>query len=143
MIPLCGILIENYMGVLFMKCYKCGREVPDGQDCCQFCNTKFDKKQMKDVMNEIMGYGENEGETQDEEQTSPIQEDSVSTIGNAIKVFSVIVLIVSIIGTIVLTGSLGIAVSVAIIVVDLLIFMLCYGIGEICCLLKSIDAKMK
>lgn len=128
-----------------MNCYKCGHEVPDGQEYCQFCGLKLEKKKMQGVIDEIMGYDENNPNEKEQIRTSKSsdQVDSDSTIGSAIKVFSVTVLIVSLIGAIVLAGKLGASVSLALGAVDLLICMLCYGIGEICCLLKSIDAKLK
>lgn len=109
-----------------MNCYKCGHEVPEGQVYCQFCGLKL-------------------GNEDEKEQTSTSSEQITndSVIGSALKVFSIILVIVDVFGSIILAGKLGNAVAVAIFVADLLVCMLCYGIGEICCLLKSIDSKMK
>lgn len=109
-----------------MNCYKCGHEVPDGQEYCQFCGLKLEKA------------GNKEQVLTASEQTS-----RDSSIGSALKVFSIILMVVDVFGSIILAGKLGGAVAIAIFVADLLICMLCYGIGEICCLLKSINAKLK
>ena len=126
-----------------MKCHKCGHEIPDGNEYCQFCGLKIDKMRMKDVIEEIMPDDEDGIIVKEKEDNSIEQADSDSVIGSAIKVFSVIIMILGVIGAIALVGALGVGIAVVSGVINLLVGMLCYGIGEICCLLKSINAKMK
>ncbi len=65
-----------------------------------------------------------------------------SGVGNAIKVLAVILIILSLIGSFALF-RISIVYGIAGIMISVLIGMLCYGIGEICCRLASIEAKLK
>ncbi len=65
-----------------------------------------------------------------------------SGVGNAIKILSVILIMGSVIGSIALF-RISLVFGIAGIVTSVLVGMLCYGIGEICCRLASIDAKLK
>ena len=65
-----------------------------------------------------------------------------SSIGGYIKFFSVIVIILSVIGSFIIMNQ-NAAAGIASLVISCLVGTVCYGIGEICCLLKSIDSKIK
>lgn len=71
-----------------------------------------------------------------------LAEASTSSIGNAIKVVSVIVLLFSIIGAFVIMSKVDFAIGCAMCLISVLIGLLVYGIGEICCLLTKINFKI-
>lgn len=70
--------------------------------------------------------------------------DSVSSsVGSAIKAVSVIVIILSVIGSFIIMGNAGFAIGAAVLIVSLLTGLLAYGIGEICTLLTRMDYRIK
>lgn len=90
------------------------------------------KQNMDDVIDEIMPGA---SKTQVDE--------SVSGIGTAIKIFSAAEIILCVFGCLALIGKYPPLYIGAGFVASALIGMIGYGIGEICCLLKSLDSKMK
>lgn len=78
-------------------------------------------------------------------ETAKSSDAGESGIGHAIKTVSGILLFLCILGSIIIAVTLkdlwayGIAAGL----VSTLLCLVCYGIGEICCRLKSIDSKLK
>lgn len=104
-----------------MVCEKCGKMVPDGQEYCVFC-----------------GIPVKDGDLQDD-----VVDESVSKCGNAIKVLAVLLMILGCIGSVAFGIKLGGAYLISSLLIVFIVGMMCYGVGEICCLLKSIDSKLK
>lgn len=65
-----------------------------------------------------------------------------STVGAAIKMLSIIVLVLCVIGSFVVIGETFV-VGLAMLIVSILFCLLSYGVGEIICLLKDIKNKME
>lgn len=117
-----------------MVCTKCGHEVPDGEEYCQFCGLKIkDAKGMNGVINEV--FPDANEEAGDKE--------GVSVCGTITKVLAVIVMILGVVGGFSMMSDAGFSISITVILLTLLFGMICYGIGEICCILKDINSKIK
>ena len=69
-------------------------------------------------------------------------EDTSSAVGSAIKVLSVIVLVLCVIGSIVAFNE-SVVIGLVILIVSVLSCLLSYGVGEIICILKDIKNKLK
>ena len=67
---------------------------------------------------------------------------SSSTVGATIKMLSIIVLVLCVIGSFVVIGETFV-VGLAMLIVSVLFCLLSYGVGEIICLLKDIKNKME
>jgi VIT1/CCC1 family predicted Fe2+/Mn2+ transporter len=80
--------------------------------------------------------------SQDSAKENDSKPSSASGIGLAIKALSVIISVACIIGSFKVFDSKSGGLMIAAILVILLFGMLCFGIGEICCRLKSIDDKL-
>ena len=65
-----------------------------------------------------------------------------STVGAAIKMLSIIVLVLCVIGSFVVMGE-TVVVGLAMLIVSVLFCLISYGVGEIICLLKDIKNKME
>ena len=70
-------------------------------------------------------------------------DDGSSTVGKMIKVLAIIVLVLSVIGSFVIMGQLGAPIGIASLIVSVLTSLLAYGIGEIVCVLREINDKIK
>lgn len=77
-----------------------------------------------------------------EPQSYRYEEDATSGVGSAIKTVSVIVIIISVIGSFVIMSGAGFPVGAAVLIVSVLTGLLAYGIGEICTLLVKINSKI-
>ncbi|MBD5095984.1 MAG: zinc ribbon domain-containing protein [Lachnospiraceae bacterium] len=134
-----------------IKCPKCGKEIEDDMDFCYHCgkvingnaeifkeNIKNDEGNQKStttnahVLNE--DYIENGGNYVDE---------GSSIVGKMIKTLSIVVLVLSVIGSFVIMGELGAPIGIASLIVSVLTSLLAYGIGEIICVLREINTKIK
>ena len=79
-----------------------------------------------------------------EQQVQNVDSESTSSIGEAIKTLSAIILVLCVLGALVIMiGMDNLVLGLAILPVSVLSCLLSYGIGEIVCLLKSIDSKLK
>lgn len=81
-------------------------------------------------------------ESQKNDATEYMMKNSDSTVGKIIKSLSLIVLILSTIGALVIMVNVEVSIGLAVLLIDLLFGMVSYGIGEICSLLASINSKM-
>lgn len=133
-----------------IKCPKCGKEIEDDMDFCYHCgevingsaevfkeNIKNEGNQKSSTTNARVlseDYVENDGNHVD---------DGSSTVGKIIKTLSIIVLVLSVIGSFVIMGELGAPIGIASLIVSVLDSLLAYGIGEIVCILKEINSKIK
>ena len=90
----------------------------------------------------MKGKSASEPDVQSSTEVYRYSEEPISGVGSAIKVVSVIVIILSVIGSFVIMAEAGFAIGAGILVVSLLMGLLAYGIGEICSLLISIKSKV-
>ena len=138
-----------------MKCQNCGKEIDEGVDFCYFCGSAFnddgndnmDNLQNEEIESECKTTHMNTQEAKIEIETSyDDDKDAIiyatsSSVGKAIKVLSIIVLVLSAIGSFVIMGE-TFAIGVAALLISILTSLLSYGIGEIVCLLTSINHKL-
>ena len=127
---------------------------------CPRCNNKFYLAN-KDIKSEEFqrefrctscgaGYNdlpiiEENGATETTQGTVSVQTplpNETSTVGSAIKMLSIVVLFLCVIGSIVVIGETFV-VGLAMLIVSVLFCLLAYGVGEIICLLKDIKNRLK
>ena len=137
-----------------MKCTNCGKELEDGLEFCYFCGTSFgdDEENTKEQENDntdLVNEPERQKEFSKKEQTEPetlYNTESIyaedSTIGKAIKVLSIIILVLSVLGSFIMMSE-SFAIGLAVLLVSVLTSLLAYGIGEIVCLLTSINYHLR
>lgn len=138
-----------------MKCISCGKLIEEDVEFCYFCGNTISDNVTKDnkdninneKMDNIMEKKQHTFETNDFEKESDYI-DSVSKyaissiVGIIIKILSIIVLVFGVIGAFVIMEDSD-EIGMAVLVVSILTGVLTYGIGEIVCLLTSINHKIK
>lgn len=131
-----------------VKCPKCGKQIEDDVEFCYHCGADFGEEEITEEVREKFttnvsndknavlsdDYVENGGNYVD---------DGSSTVGKMIKVLAIIVLVLSVIGSFVIMGQLGAPIGIASLIISVLTSLLAYGIGEIVCVLREINAKIK
>ena len=146
------------MGWVLKYCKKCNKVYLGPDSNCPTCHSellvsKYDSDTYKSlstdnkeqVLFELFGASEdssNHGEDSLLTTTVTSSNEGTSTVGGAIKVVSVIVLVLSVIGSFIVMGDLGAPLGIACLLVNLLVGLLAYGIGVICSLLARIDSKL-
>lgn len=134
-----------------IKCPKCGKEIEEDMDFCYHCGEVINAG--NEELNESVGREEVNPKSI-ETKTQVLSEnyvenggnyvdDGSSTIGKIIKTLSIIVLVLSVIGSFVIMGELGAPVGIATLIISVLTSLLAYGIGEIICVLREINSKIK
>ncbi len=91
---------------------------------------------------DFCGAGYNDTSTNDSATHTDTPSDSSSKIGAAIKVSSAILLVLCVIGSLIIIAE-TLALGIAVLITSVLFCLLTYGIGEIICLLKDINNKLK
>ena len=134
-----------------IKCPKCGKEIEDDMDFCYHCGEVFNVG--NEELNESIGREEvnpKSLETKSQvlsenhvENGGNYIDDGSSIIGKIIKTLSIIVLVLSAIGSFVIMGELGVPVGIVTLIISVLTSLLVYGIGEIICVLREINSKIK
>ena len=137
-----------------MKCTNCEAELEDGLEFCYFCGTSFsdagdDGEEIENINTNILIEPEKKKDYSKKEQVVTETLDNImsiyereSIIGKAIKVLSIIILVISVSLAIVLMLK-NFEIGLAALLASLLISILAYGIGEIICLLTSINYRLK
>lgn len=133
-----------------MKCPKCGKDVSHSATMCYGCgyNLKdhFDqlrkqeqaeKERAQSIRNAIQKDVQSVSKGNAESSSS-----ASSTIGTTIKIVSIIVLVLCVIGSLIVIGE-SFAIGLAILIMSVLFGLLSFGIGEIICLLQEINARIK
>lgn len=142
--------VYNGMGVGFMAIYTCprcnSRFYLDSKDIkseaflrefrCSSCGATYNDTPVSDVRSEASAH---------DAETVFVQTPtthSSSTVGSAIKMLSIVVLVLCVMGSFVVMGE-TLVVGLAMLIVSVLFCLLSYGVGEIICLLKDIKNKMQ
>ena len=135
-----------------MKCPKCGKDgVSHSATICFGCgyNLKdhFDQLRKQEQAEKERAQRIRDALQRDAQPTSKGNTASPSsavssTVGTTIKIVSVIVLVLCVIGSLVVIGE-SFAIGLAMLIVSVLFGLLSYGIGEIVCLLQDIKEKIR
>lgn len=136
------------MGAVLKYCKDCKIVYLAGENKCKKCGTylalsehdidtytSLDSEKRADAIIKCFGEGFSQWDYKKEVETN-------SSIGNLLKNISVVLIIVSLIGAILLAESYSFSMGLACFIVSLMFFLSTYGIGEICSLLKSINSKL-
>ena len=131
-----------------MICPSCGNKLENDVDFCYFCGSELhgisDNSHVPSEESNEKYYEPIYTETPAEESLENEEVVSYaigSGVGKAIKVLSVIVIILSVIGSLVIMGE-SFVTGMAVLLVSILTGLLAYGIGEIVSLLTSINHKL-
>ena len=133
-----------------MKCPKCGKDVSHSATMCYGCgyNLKdhFDQLRKQEQAKRERAQRISDALQKDVQPVSKGNTESSSsassTVGTAIKIVSVITLVLCVIGSLVVIGE-SFAIGLAILIMSILFGLLSFGIGEIICLLQEINARIK
>lgn len=133
-----------------IKCPKCGKEVEEDMDFCYHCGEVINGS--AEVFKENVSREDNNQKSVDlkssvlskdyVENGGNYVDDGSSTVGKIIKILSIIVLVLSVIGSFVIMGQLGAPIGIASLIMSVLTSLLAYGIGEIVCVLREINSKI-
>lgn len=134
-----------------MKCPKCGRDgISNSATMCFGCgyNLKdhFDQLRKQEQAEKERAQRIRDTLQKDVQSTSKGNAESPSsaassTVGTAIKMVSIIALVLCVIGSIIVIGE-SFAIGLAMLIVSVLFGLISYGIGEIICLLREIKEKI-
>lgn len=135
-----------------MKCTNCGKELEDGLEFCYFCGTSFDDENINEQVIDSTKVADKTEIKKEIPKKETLEVETLyntesiyaedSTIGKVIKVLSIIILVLSVIGSFVIISE-SFPVGMAILLVSILTSLLAYGIGEIICLLTSINYHLR
>ena len=121
------------------KCSKCGAALKSSKyDFDEYCTYSIAQKEA--VAKEL--FGDSDNVTVEANEDVKTETSSKSSVGSAIKVISVIVIVLSVLGSLLMISSAGFAVGGAALILSLLVGLLSFGIGEICDLLTNINDKL-
>jgi uncharacterized membrane protein YkgB len=117
-------------------CYGCGYNLKDHFDQLRK-QEQAEKERAQRIRNAIQKDVQSVSKGNAESSSS-----ASSTIGTTIKIVSIIVLVLCVIGSLVVIGE-SFAIGLAILIVSVLFGLLSFGIGEIICLLQEIKARIR
>ncbi len=131
----------GYFGIMFQVCDNCFEKMSLVQNGQLPAESLITKGMSSDLDQYIRGL-ENGSTDISSAECGTESSSKRSGIGYAIKVVSVIVLVLATIGSIIIMKE-NIATGLVYLLLSILFGLLCFGIGEICTRLASIDEKMK
>lgn len=135
-----------------MKCPKCGKDgVSHSATICFGCGYN-----LKDHFDQLRKQEQAENERAQrirnaiQKDVQPVSKGNTespsfaasSTVGTAIKIVSIITLVLCVIGSLVVIGE-SFSIGLAMLIMSVLFGLLSFGIGEIICLLQEIKARIK
>lgn len=131
-----------------MKCPSCGKELEKDVDFCYFCGDELPENAEAIDSQDKKSNEKGEIDIQFEEAAEEVNEYEnevsyavESKVGKAIKVLSVIFIILGVIGSLIIMGE-SFVTGLAVLLVSVLTGLFAYGIGEIVALLTSINHKI-
>lgn len=137
-----------------MKCPKCGKDgVSNSATMCYGCgyNLKdhFDQlrkreqteRAEKERAQRIRDALQKDVQPASKENAESPSSAALSTVGTAIKIVSIITLVLCVIGSLIVIGE-SFAIGLAMLIMSVLFGLISYGIGEIICLLREIKEKI-
>ena len=132
-----------------MKCPKCGKDVSHSATMCYGCGYNI-----KDHFDQLRKQEQAEKERAQrirnalQKDVHPVSKGNAessssasSTVGTAIKIVSLIVLVLCVIGSLVVIGE-SFAIGLAMLIMSVLFGLLSFGVGEIICILREIKEKI-
>lgn len=132
-----------------MKCPKCGKDVSHSATMCYGCGYNI-----KDHFDQLHKQEQAEKERAQrirnalQKDVQPVSKGNAefsssasSTVGTAIKIVSLIVLVLCVIGSLVVIGE-SFAIGLAMLIMSVLFGLLSFGVGEIICILREIKEKI-
>ena len=122
-----------------IKCPKCGKEIEEDAEFCYYCGEELTLYENKPYNNTANTTNNVSYKSETKQESSSAEESSVAGI---IKVVSMIILVLSVIGSFVIWKEAGAPLGIASLLVSVLTSLLAYGVGEIISVLHEISSKL-
>jgi hypothetical protein len=131
--------------MVLIKCPGCGKEIENDVDFCYYCGASIGSNEDEFSVandNQVVIEKQMITEATNNEQEADYSVSTGLTVAELIKIISLVVLALSIIGSFIIWVKLGVAVGIACLIISVLNSLLAYGVGEIICVLHEISSKL-